>query len=121
MTAFVHTRPGGAALFAPDCVRETFRDHANLMTADDGPRSLRGVEWAWDPDPADDTFTVEYALLLRDGGLVSSVHDRHQEGLFARELWTRLLEGVGFAVDVAPRPLDDDSTDEVFVGRRTRD
>ena len=24
-TAFLHTRPGGAALFAPDHVRETFR------------------------------------------------------------------------------------------------
>ena len=50
-TAFVHTRSGGAALFAPDCVRETFREHSNLMQADDGRRALRGVEWAWDPDP----------------------------------------------------------------------
>jgi SAM-dependent methyltransferase len=114
-TAFVHTRPGGAALFAPDCVRETFRDHANLMTADDGPRSLRGVEWAWDPDPADDTFAVEYALLLRDGGLVSSVHDRHCRGVFAREVWTSILDRTGFVLQ-AIRTADDGT--EVFVGRR---
>ena len=115
-TAFVHTRPGGAALFAPDFVRETFRDSANLISADDGPRSLRGVEWAWDPDPADDTFAVEYALLLRDGDLVSSVHDRHHEGLFSRDVWTRLLQDVGFSVERAP--LSGDLGSEIFACRR---
>jgi len=28
---------------------------------------MRGVEWAWDQDPADTRYLVEYALLLRDG------------------------------------------------------
>ena len=29
-TAFVHTRPGGAALVAPDCVREAFHDKRDI-------------------------------------------------------------------------------------------
>ena len=117
-TAFVHTRPGGAALFAPDCLRESFRDRSTLMSADDGARSLRGVEWAWDPDPDDETFLVEYALLLRDGDLVSSVHDRHHEGVFSRRVWTRVLEDAGYNVTYAPRRLEDGTQEEVFVGRK---
>lgn len=117
-TAFVHTRPGGAALFAPDCVRETFRDRATLMQADDGTRALRGVEWAWDPDPADETFAVEYALLLRDGDDVSSRHDRHVEGLFARAKWIEILEDVGYRVEMVRR-VDDGNVDEIFLCRRS--
>ena len=30
-TAFLHTHPGGAALFAPDLVRETFRESTELI------------------------------------------------------------------------------------------
>ena len=117
-TAFVHTKPGGAALFAPDCLRDTFRDRAALMQADDGSRALRGVEWAWDPDPADDVFCVDYALLLRDGEDVRSVHDRHVEGLFSRARWIHLLESAGYRVEMVDRPFDDETTDEIFLCRR---
>jgi SAM-dependent methyltransferase len=117
-TAFAHTRPGGAALFAPDCVRETFREHSNLLGAEDGTRALRGVEWAWDPDPTDDTFVVHYALLLRDEDCVKSVHDRHTEGLYARTVWSRILEDAGYRVEMVRRPLDDGSVDEIFLCRR---
>lgn len=118
-TAFLHTRPGGAALFAPDYIRETFSDKAMLMSADDGDRMLRGVEWAWDPDPSDSTYQVEYALLLRDGASVRAVHDRHVEGLFSRDTWLGILGGVGFRVEVVERPLADGVTDRVFLCRRT--
>ena len=117
-TAFVHTRPGGAALFAPDYIRETFRDKAMLMEANEGDRSLRGVEWAWDPDPSDDTYQVEYALLLREGVAMRAVHDRHVEGLFSRATWLAILGGAGFTVEVIERPPDADCTDCLFLGRR---
>ena len=39
-TAFVHTRPGGVTLFAPDYVRESFRDKAELHANDDGARGV---------------------------------------------------------------------------------
>ena len=117
-TAFVHTRPGGAAVFAPDCVRETFKDQTDLLEEDEGQRSLRGLIWSWDPDPADDTFTTEFAFLLREKGTVTAVHDRHVEGLFTRATWVRVLESVGYRVEGTPRPLGDGAVDEVFLCRR---
>ncbi|MDX1420351.1 MAG: class I SAM-dependent methyltransferase [Rubricoccaceae bacterium] len=121
-TAFVHCAPGGAALFAPDHVRETFRpstDHGG-HDGDDG-RGLRYLEWTWDPDPTDATYLVDYAVLLRDAhGAVRVVHDRHVEGLFARADWLRLLAHAGFEPTVIPfRHSDLDAPPmDVFVGRR---
>ena len=117
-TAFAHTRPGGAAVFAPDYVRETFRERSQLHGGDDGGRALRCIEWAWDPDPSDETYTVEYAFLLRDGSDVRPVHDRHVEGLFPRATWVDILTGAGYHVEVADRPFDDTTTDQFFVCRR---
>ena len=118
-TAFVHTRPGGAAVFAPDCFKETFREGTNLITGKDGARALRAIEWSWDPDPGDDTFLTDFVLALRENGEVRVVHDRHLEGLFAIATWRRILEGVGFRIETFERPLDDaGATDELFVGRR---
>jgi len=117
-TAFAHTRPGGAALFAPDYTRETFRDKSDLHAGDDGARSLRCLEWTWDPDPGDDSYVVEYAFLLRDGGEVRAVHDRHVEGLFGRATWLEVLTDAGYRVDLVDRPFDDTTTDSVFLCRR---
>ena len=117
-TAFAHTRPGGAALFAPDYVRESFRERSELYTGDDGPRSLRCVEWIWDPDTADETYAAEYAFLLRDGVDIKAVHDRHVEGLFPRATWVEILSGAGYRVDLVDRPFDDTTTDQIFICRR---
>jgi hypothetical protein len=115
-TAFVHTRPGGAALFAPDYVRERFKENVTLLSADDGSRSLRGVEWAWDPDSSDTRYVVEYALLLRDSQAVSSASDRHDKGLFSIAQWFDTLGSVGYHVTLLEGPLGDDAqTDRVFV------
>ena len=119
-TAFVHTRPGGAAVFAPDCVRETFCESTNLHTGERDHRSLRCLEWSWDPDPADQTYSVEYAFLLRDGTDVRSVHDRHVEGLFSIDTWHRILTSVGYRVEMFDRPIEDGQVDRVFLGRRSR-
>ncbi|HWM88955.1 MAG TPA: class I SAM-dependent methyltransferase [Kofleriaceae bacterium] len=102
-TAFLHCRPGGAALFAPDHVRENFRpstDHGG----EDGPeRSLRYLEWVWDPDPDDNTYVADYAFMLRESdGQVRAEHDRHLEGLFPRAEWLRLATEVGFEPRVVP-------------------
>lgn len=117
-TAFEHTRPGGAAIFTPDCLRDTFREATALHEGDDGERSLRCLEWMWDPDPNDETYTVEYAFLLRDGVEVKAVHDRHVEGLFARATWQRLLEETGYRVESVARPIGDGEFDEIFLCRR---
>ncbi len=117
-TAFVHTRPGGAALFAPDCVRETFRESTGLFEGDDDDLSLRCVEWCWDPDPEDDQCVVEYAYLLRRGTEMKAVHDRHIEGLFSRSTWLRILTSVGYEVEMIDRPIGEGETDRVFLCRR---
>jgi SAM-dependent methyltransferase len=120
-TAFAHTRPGGAAVFAPDCVRETFREATDLISSQEGKRALRGLEWQWDPEPTDDTFMVEYAFVLRDGLDVKTVHDRHLEGLFARETWRQVLASAGYRVETLERPIGAGKVDEIFLCRRPSD
>jgi SAM-dependent methyltransferase len=121
-TAFVHCRPGGAALFAPDHVRETFRPSTDCGGHDAGVRGLRYLEWSWDPDPADSIYLVDFAYLLRDAdGSVRMEHDRHVEGLFARADWLRLLADVGFeqpTVVVFDHSELEPGSYELFVGRR---
>jgi trans-aconitate methyltransferase len=117
-TAFVHTRPGGAAIFTPDDLEDTFADATELLERDDGERSLRCIEWSWDPVPGDGKARAEYGLLLREHGEVRAFHDRHETGLFPRATWLRLLQDAGFTVEIVRRPIGDDETDEIFVCRR---
>jgi hypothetical protein len=113
-TAFVHCRPGGAALFVPDYVRESFEENTDCGGSDQGTRGFRYLSWCWDPDPADSTYVVDYAFLLReDGGSTRVEHDRHIEGLFSRDEWLDLLHAAGFQAHGVPwahsdvdRPLD---------------
>jgi SAM-dependent methyltransferase len=117
-TAFVHTRPGGAVVFAPDVLRENFQESTDVHEGAHGTRSLRCLEWVWDPDPNDSAFHVEYAFLLRDGAELQAIHDRHVEGMFSTETWLRLLASVGFRAETFTRPIDDRSVDSVFLCRR---
>lgn len=117
-TAYVHTRPGGAALIAPDVYREDFTELTQVHEGDDGPRKLRVFEWMWDPDPDDSTYTVEYAFMMREGKELRAVHDRHVEGMFSRATWTRLLHAVGYRVETVARPVTEDYSDEVFLCRK---
>jgi SAM-dependent methyltransferase len=107
-TAFVHLRPGGAALFVPDDVQESFVEDTDHGGSDGAGRALRYLAWSWDPDPEDTTYFVDYAYLLHeDGQPLRCVQDRHVEGLFSRADWLRLLAEVGFTVTVVPRELSD--------------
>jgi hypothetical protein len=118
-TAFLHTRPGGAAVFAPDALCETFHDATELIEGDAGPRSLRCIEWCWDPSPDDCTYITDYALLLRDERGVRAVHDRHVEGLFPEATWRRVLSEAGFEVETFGRPHDDEGNlDPCFICKR---
>jgi hypothetical protein len=121
-TAFVHCRPGGAALFAPDAIRETFRPSTEHGGEDDGTRALRWLEWTWDPDPTDTWCFVDYVYAMRDGdGALRVEHDRCVEGVFPRHTWLQLLSDVGF-VDARAIPFEHSDVEpgslEVFVARR---
>lgn len=121
-TAFVHTRPGGAALFAPDYVKEYFRPYTDCGGVDGDGRGLRFLEWAYDPDPGDSSYLVDYVFALRHKGseTMDTAHDRHVEGLFSIERWLELLASAGFR----PTALVEDAPDVqpgshlIFVGRR---
>ncbi len=117
-TASVHCKPGGTALFMPDVIQETFvslTTHGGHDGAGADTRSIRYIEWTFDPDPSDTTYTVDFAYLLREGrGPVRVIHDTHLFGIFPRETWLNTLRNNGFD----PRPFTDPWGREVFVGRR---
>jgi SAM-dependent methyltransferase len=115
-TAAVHCRPGGVVAVLPDYIRESFAsgtDHGG-HDAPDG-RGLRYLEWAWDPDPGDDTYVVDYAFLLRaSDGMVTVAHDRHVEGLFSRTQWLRWFEEAG----IPARGSVDPFGREIYIASR---
>jgi len=117
-TAYVHCRAGGAALFVPDFVRETFRPETDHGGHDGEGRGVRYLEWTYDPDENDTTYVMDFAYLLREGERVWVEHDRHIGGLFGRADWLRLVEEVGFQAKV----VSDSYGREIFVGiKRKRD
>ena len=61
-TAFIHCKPGGAVLFMPDFVRERFRLRVHHGGHDGEGRSLRYLEWTFDPDPSDTTLHRGFRL-----------------------------------------------------------
>jgi trans-aconitate methyltransferase len=118
-TAYVHCRPGGAALFVADFTRETFREGTKCGGHDgaDG-RALRYLEWVTDPDRRDTQYTVDYAYLMRDArGRVRVMHDRHTEGLFSRRDWLRWLRATGFRPHTAGWP-DEEFPTPVLVAKK---
>ncbi len=118
-TAFTHLRPGGVAVFVPDHVRERFEPRTSHGGNDDGKRGLRYLEWDWDPDPDDETYLVDFALLLRqEDGSVRLEHDRHECGVFARLTWLGLLGEVGFEAEARMIDVDEEVASEAVVVRR---
>ena len=121
-TAHLHCRPGGAAVFAPDHVRERFAESAETGGHDGEGRALRYLMWTWDPDPDDQTHVVDFSYLLReDGQPMRSVYERHVNGLFDRATWLRLLAEAGFErVRVLPLEHSEVAPDsvEIFVASR---
>jgi hypothetical protein len=117
-TSWLHCKPGGTALFMPDVIQETFvsvTTHGGHDGQTGDGRSIRYIEWTYDPDPSDSTYTVDFAYLLREGrGPVRVVHDTHLFGIFPRDRWLKLLSETGFE----GRSVADPWGREVFVSKR---
>lgn len=115
-TAAIHCKPGGTVIVLPDYVTETFAagdEHGGEDGADG--RAFRYLEWHWDPDPADTTYVVDYAFLLREAnGDVRAVHDRHVEGLFPRAAWLEAFARAGLPAQSEVDPFGRD----VFISRK---
>lgn len=120
-TAAAHLRPGGLVVLVPDRTTETFEpddDHGG-SDASDG-RSVRFLDWSWDPDPSDSTICTVYAFVLRDAdGTIRVAHEVHRTGLFPDSTWLRLLAGAGFAAtSVIEETTEDRVPRTIFLGRR---
>lgn len=117
-TAHVHCKDGGVALFAPDWVRETFAPGTDDGGFDDpSGAAVRYLEWAYDPDPSDTIYNIEYVLVLKDARHeVRVVHDRHVEGIFPTETWLWLLREVGFEPEAVQDPIEPGRI--LFVARK---
>jgi SAM-dependent methyltransferase len=117
-TAFIHCKPGGAGLFMPDVIRETFvslTTHGGHDSKPDDGRAIRYIEWTFDPDPRDTTYTIDFAYLLREQNKpVRVIHDTHVFGIFPRETWLSLLRETGFE----PRAAADPWGREVFICKK---
>jgi SAM-dependent methyltransferase len=118
-TARAHCRPGGVVLLAPDHTRETFRPSTKHGGHDGDGRSLRYLEWTWDPDPDDTTVLTAFAYILREKDQAPRVlEDLHTMGIFPHDLWLRILTDAGLSVRALPfehSEIEPGSCD-VFVG-----
>ncbi len=118
-TAYVHCKPGGVALFVADHTTETFKPSTNHGGHDRAGRSMRYLEWTWDPDPSDSKYlTIMVYVLSESGKRIRYVHDQHIGGLFPHDEWIRMMSEVGFmakSIDLVESEIEPGSV-KVFVG-----
>ena len=120
-TAYVHCRPGGAAVFVPDHTRENFRSSTEHGGHDAGDRSLRYLQWDWDADPSDGICTSLMIYVLREAsGSIRCIEDLHEFGLFGERDWMRCLASAGFAARKVPLVHSEvePGTCDIFVGSK---
>ncbi|MEM7347922.1 MAG: class I SAM-dependent methyltransferase, partial [Chloroflexota bacterium] len=114
-TAFTHCKSDGLALFIPDHVTETFEPSTEHGGTDGDNRALRYIEWTYDPDETDTTCVTDYVYLLReDNQPVRTEHEQHTHGLFPRAEWQRLLNEIGFTVNI----VQDWYERDIFIARK---
>ena len=116
-TAYVHTAPGGVAIFQPDFTAESFVPGTETGGSDAGGRGLRYLEWRRLSEADADTYVSDMAYLLRhEDGSVETIYDRHIAGLFPRAAWLKLLAAAGFEARALPFEHSDCNDYEVFLG-----
>lgn len=118
-TAYEHCMPGGVALFAPDHTLETFQPSTSHGGHDQGNRSMRYLDWVWDPDPSDSTYLSLMIYALREGNEpVQCVVDQHICGLFSQSDWLRVISEVGFISELIPFEHSESEAEgcDVFLG-----
>jgi SAM-dependent methyltransferase len=120
-TAYIHCRPGGAAVFAPDHTRENFREETDHGGHDRGSRAMRYLGWSMDPDPTDSTYLYVMVYLLREGAeQFECILDKHICGLFSQAQWLQWISDAGFEARFVPfvHSEIEPGTHDVFVGHK---
>lgn len=106
-TAAVHLAPGGAAVFVPDCTRDTYEPRTSSGGHDGDGRAVRYLQW--EHEASGTTATVTFVIVLKDGDAPPRVEtDIHVFGLFPRATWVRLIQRAGLeAVVLRSTPTPD--------------
>jgi hypothetical protein len=82
---------------------------------------MRYLEWCFDPDPNDSTYSCDFAYLLHlpDGSLRGE-YERHTLGLFATHTWLDLIRQVGFEPQAIPFVHSElpPGSSTLFLGRK---
>lgn len=126
VTAAEHLRPGGVALFAPDCIRETFEGPRVVeWTRDAEDRSVTFIEYMGKPRPgmsgAEGSIVESVFIFIIDGGdgAAQVETDRHVGGLFPMTTWLSLLGKAGLEGEyVRTNAYEGGFGGNLFVGRR---
>ena len=144
-TVAAHLNPGGLALLAPDCVRETYTGPRVVeWTRDAEDRSITFIEYMGQPQPAlaapesatlesagpesagpesgaPESVTVEsvFFFIIDTGGELRVEVDRHTGGLFHRATWLRLLAEAGLTAEyIRTNAYEGGFGGNLFVGRK---
>lgn len=108
-TVRAHLEPGGVALFVPDRLAGEFRESVEQGGNDRDGKSLRYLEWMWDPDPTDSTYVADMVYLMREEGTMSVAQDRHILGLFSESEWLEVLGDAGLEAERRSVPISDET------------
>lgn len=120
-TAFIHCKPGGAVLFCPDYITETFVESTETGGHDKGERGLRYLEWVWDPDKKGESWVSHFVFIMRDGVRIEYRTDEHHCGLFPKQTWLDLMAKAGFKnIKTIPHPESDKWATPVFGANKSQ-
>ncbi len=107
-TATEHCRDGGCLFFVPDFFKETFITSTYHGGSDGEREGMRYLEWIQAPAPGGWTYSMDFALLLKDEqGKVTVEHDQHILGLFSKAEWFKMLQAAGLEARIETTPLKD--------------
>ena len=121
-TAARHCKPGGTVLVVPDYVRETFHESTSHGGHDE-PKSLRYLEWTWQPEDSEATYIADFSYLLRDGLETQAIYERHVCGLFSEDEWLSAFSQVGLEAKMTPSPIEGDVgtyQPMMFIARKSK-
>lgn len=100
-----HCRSGGVVLIVPDFFKESFKSTTSHGGGDSNGSGVRYLDWIYDPDPDDSSYTSSMVYIVRDGkNPVIVESDNHVCGLFSRENWIKFFKKAGLEPKIISIP-----------------
>lgn len=118
-TAAIHCKANGLVMVVPDFTRETFVP-STVHGGGDHPKSMRYLQWTWQPEDETSAYFMDFAYLLRDGLDMRTVYDRHVCGLFGQDEWLAVFESVGLSAKVTQSSIlgEADTYQPIFIAKK---